>query len=169
MLVLQFPDNQRIVADNLLSYSTSSNVLNLVVLTGTTVSVTLGTAAAVDAIVAQMERAISSGISGVVQLGVCIITGCNPTTFVATGGAGPVLDIYGQGFYPAMANGLIHVEDIAGGFDGNGFTYTITYIDSGHIQATWQANGDGTTGASLLYFVDANGSQSNGLYGLTTS
>jgi hypothetical protein len=96
-------------------------------------------------------------------------TSCTPSTFVATGGATATLDITGTGFYPAMQGGVINIEDVGGGYDSDGFTYSISYVDSNHLIATYLSDGNGVTGASFIYFTDINGIIQGELTGLTTS
>ncbi len=151
----------------------ATDSIALVLQSGTTLNYIVpdpaNTMATANAILAVIAAAY--GKQGMVTISPLPITftSCTPSTFVATGGATATLDITGTGFYPAMQGGVINIEDTAGGYDSNGFTYNISYVDSNHLIATYLGAGDGTTGASFLYFTDINGIIQGELTGLTTS
>lgn len=175
MLILQFPAsvilNQAALNINpalLNSYGVDASNAALVdlVFAGNTIQYTTPCAASALAVVAAINAA--QGQSGAVLITpLSIVLGsCFPTTFPA---ATSTIDILGSGFYPAMQGGVINIEDLTGGYDSNGFKYSIKYIDPGHIQATYQSSGDATTGPSFIYFTDINGVIVGEINGITTS
>lgn len=169
MAFLQFPDGQIVNADVVLTFSTSSTNVQWSSITGTAGSYSAPNSATASAILNAIIANLSSNLQGVIVLQSlpCTLISCTPTTFA---GHGSTIDIYGIGFYPGMGQGVINVEDSGGGFDSNGFTYSIQYLDSGHIQATWATDGDGTTGPSFIYYTAPSGViSSSSIQGITTT
>lgn len=159
MLFFLFPDGQKINAGQLLNYSINVSTFvitwNYVMGGGNTyIAPNLITA---QAILNQMDANIGSDFNGIVSIQSlpCVLQSCVPTTFA---GSGSTIDIYGQGFYPGMANGVLHIEDVGGGYDSNGYTYSIINDTPNHFTATWATNGDGGTGAGFfIYYTDPSG------------
>lgn len=170
-LILITPDNQRVVAGLISNYYASAATVIFNFIGGAaSITSTVKDAANAFALVNSIDNALKYFTEGTIPVspnGVIIST-CAPTTFVALAGAGPVLNLTGV-FTPEIVNGFFYIEDLTGGFDSNGFKYTPTYLDSQTAQATWNSNGDSTVGSSMIYYQDANGLCSNGLFGLTTS
>lgn len=90
-----------------------------------------------------------------------VITSVSPNVFNA--GTSNVT-IKGSGFAAATV-GKLHVEDAAGGLDGNGYFLNCTFVDAFTLTAVPGGNGDGIlpAGAALVYYEDSNSVLSNAL------
>ena len=184
MLLFQFPDGQNVSADKVLYYTITypngtSGSLNwfyayslygvavgssfvLPISTNNTLAVVT---ANLQAMMNVINNAIANGINGVVKVSpsAVTITGVIPTSFVYSTDSGVKLDVFGTNFYPGMANGTVWVEDGPTGQDSNGISFSVVYVDNGHIVATQVSNGDGQSfpGPCALYFQDVTGIMSN--------
>jgi hypothetical protein len=169
-LVIITPDNTRVNMSLVANYAATAATVVFSLINGTaTITAQCGNAQSALNVVTQIDFAVANGLTGNLRVtgnGI-LITACLPTKFVAIGG-GTVLNLQGS-FTPDIVNGLFHVEDIAGGMDDNGFTFTPAYIDPNNATATWASNGDSTVGNSMIYYKDSSGNYSNALNGLVTS
>ena len=159
----------RVRADAIRTYNTTTAPALVVILfDGTSYTInTPSSEAAYNAMIKldSILGNLTDNTSGIIYLSYSdiILTGCLPVSFVANGA---VLEITGIGFTSDMNNGLIRLEDISGGVDDNGYSYTIAYESPTQLTATYAATGDGVIGGafeSMIYYKSAAGVYSNGV------
>ena len=162
--IIQLPDGVRVNMDQVVDYSISggSNVV-LNKTDGTAVTYAASSADIAEYVLSEVDIAAKSGQVGLIAIGTApwTLTSWAPTTFTSST---PDIRVYGRGFTPDMSTGKIYVEDVAGGADSNGHSWSVTYISPTELSLTFLSAGDATAGPTdLMYFQAASGLRSNQL------
>lgn len=93
-----------------------------------------------------------------------VLISVNPT--LIKNSSGGTITIKGANF--ALASlGTVWIEDVGGGMDSNGTSFTMSFVDSNTITGVWASAGDGGTPAGvpvMLYYKDTSGNLSNILW-----
>ena len=120
-----------------------------------------------------ITNALNSGATGVVLVspnGISI-TGCVPNFLPNLAVNQQTIYVTGTGFNQGMVGQVLNLEDVGGGPDDNGFTFTISQVlDSGNLIATYAGAGDAAVAADMmLYYRNPAGVMSNMLVNVSAT
>jgi len=165
------PDGVRLQLANIVSYSLATETITFNMVGGGTVTYVdpNGLAVRAQTVLAAIDSALAGELAaGVISIPVSplVITSITPTSFdIAT----DTLTIIGSGFDQATL-GKLHIEDVAGGFDFNGYYMNLTFVSSTQLTAVFGSAGDGVlSGGVYIMYKDTNGLISNVINGTNTS
>lgn len=172
--LLIFQDGTRLTTDQIRTYvlTPGSNEITLTLVDNSSKSVKVPDMPTGLVCIDKLDQVFSEDLTkgGVeyISAGIVLLS-CTPMSFVALNAE---FTVKGYGFTPDVANGKIRLEDMTGGFDDNGYSYTITYIDEYTLTATYAATGDGVLGGaygSMIYYKSADGVYSNAVININAT